>query len=48
MNHVIVSKSSVTCLAVCFSLAADSFVCCFYFHSIHKVIGYHSGGGGGV
>ena len=43
MNHVIVSKSSVTCLAMCFSLAADSFVCCFYFHSIHEVIGYHSG-----
>lgn len=43
MSHVIVSKSSVTCLAMCFSLAADSLVCCFYLYSIHEVIGYHSG-----
>lgn len=42
MNHVIVNKSFVTCLAMCFSLAADSFLCCFDFHSIHEVIRYHS------
>lgn len=43
MNHVAVNKSFVTCLAMCFSLAADNFVFCFYFHTIHEVIGYHSG-----
>lgn len=43
MNHVIVNKSLVTSLAMCFSLAADSLVCCFYFPSIHEVIGSHSG-----
>lgn len=29
MNHVIVNESSVTCLAVCFSEAAGSFLCYF-------------------
>lgn len=43
MNHVVVNKSFVTCLAMCFSLAADNFVFCFYFHTIHEVIGCHSG-----
>lgn len=37
MNHVIVSKSFVACLAMCFSLAADSFVC-FYFHISINII----------